>query len=210
MNTKNRELLEQLAMNRLNKAIEENDNSTAFNEAMQAIDRLSKLDQLQVELDKEQLKQQFDLDKEASKQRFEKEVLNTKHNFENDMEEKRQAHELEKDENKFKAEAKRDSENRDLQRDMQCTQHEHELERDRLNNKHEMDKLTVEIEGNKKDKNKDLIMKAVEIGAAVIAAPLIEAGCKKAFAQMICEFEKDYNFTTLAGKGLSGLFRFKK
>lgn len=51
------------------------------------------------------------------------------------------------------------------------------------------------------DKSKnDKIMKLVEIGAIVIAAPLIDAGCKKAFAHMICEFEKDYNFTTTAGK----------
>ena len=53
-------------------------------------------------------------------------------------------------------------------------------------------------------------MKYVEIGAAVILTPLIEAGCKKAFAHMLCEFEKDYNFTTMAGKSLSGLFKFRK
>ena len=60
-----------------------------------------------------------------------------------------------------------------------------------------------------KDK-KDTIIKAVEIGAAVLLAPLVEAGCKKAFAHMLCEFEKDYNFTTMAGKSLSGLFKFRK
>lgn len=60
-----------------------------------------------------------------------------------------------------------------------------------------------------KDK-KDAIIKAVEIGAAVLLAPLVEAGCKKAFAHMLCEFEKDYNFTTMAGKSLSGLFKFRK
>lgn len=57
---------------------------------------------------------------------------------------------------------------------------------------------------------KDIIVKCVEIGAAVILTPLIEAGCKKAFARMLCEFEKDYNFTTMAGKSLSGLFKFRK
>ena len=31
-------------------------------------------------------------------------------------------------------------------------------------------------------------MKVVEIGAVVVAAPLIEAACKKGFAYMICEF----------------------
>lgn len=63
---------------------------------------------------------------------------------------------------------------------------------------------------NELDKNnKDRIVKVVEIGAAIVAVPLIEAGCKKAFAKMICEFEKDYTFTTSAGKTLANLFRFK-
>lgn len=59
------------------------------------------------------------------------------------------------------------------------------------------------------DKNcKDRIIKCVEIGAAIIATPLIEAGIRKAFAKTICEFEKDYTFTTSAGKSLSKLFKF--
>lgn len=57
---------------------------------------------------------------------------------------------------------------------------------------------------------KDRIVKVVEIGAAVLLAPLVEAGCKKAFAHMLCEFEKDYNFTTMAGRSLSAIFKFKK
>lgn len=63
---------------------------------------------------------------------------------------------------------------------------------------------------NELDKNnKDRIVKIVEIGATIIAVPLIDAGCKKAFAKLICEFEKDYTFTTSAGKTLANLFRFK-
>jgi uncharacterized protein YpuA (DUF1002 family) len=58
--------------------------------------------------------------------------------------------------------------------------------------------------------DKDRIVKFVEIGTAVVLAPLIEAGCKKAFAHMICEFERNDSFTTMAGKSLSGLFKFRK
>lgn len=58
--------------------------------------------------------------------------------------------------------------------------------------------------------NKDRMVKFVEIGTAVVLAPLIEAGCKKAFAHMICEFERNDSFTTMAGKSLSGLFKFRK
>lgn len=58
--------------------------------------------------------------------------------------------------------------------------------------------------------SKDRMVKFVEIGTAVVLAPLIETGCKKAFAHMICEFEKNDSFATMAGKSLSGLFKFKK
>jgi hypothetical protein len=58
--------------------------------------------------------------------------------------------------------------------------------------------------------SKDRVVKFVGIGTAVVLAPLIEVGCKKAFAHMICEFEKNDSFTTMAGKSLSGLFKFKK
>ena len=58
--------------------------------------------------------------------------------------------------------------------------------------------------------NKDRMVKFVEIGTAAVLAPLIEVGCKKAFAHMICEFERNDSFTTMAGKSLSGLFKFRK
>ena len=58
--------------------------------------------------------------------------------------------------------------------------------------------------------DKDRIVKFVEIGTAVVLAPMIELGCKKAFAHMICEFERNDSFTTMAGKSLSGLFKFRK
>lgn len=65
---------------------------------------------------------------------------------------------------------------------------------------------SIELEKQSKDR----LVKYIEIGAFVLAAPLIDAGCKKAFAKMICDFEVDYNFTTTAGKSLSSLFKFKK
>ena len=64
---------------------------------------------------------------------------------------------------------------------------------------------SIELERQKKDR----LTKILEVGAIVVAAPLIEAGCKKVFAEMICNFEKDYNFTTTAGRSLASLFRFK-
>ena len=60
-----------------------------------------------------------------------------------------------------------------------------------------------------KDK-KDRLVKVVEIGVTVVAAPLIEAACKKGFARMICQFEEEHVFSTMAGKSLSALFKFRK
>ena len=64
-------------------------------------------------------------------------------------------------------------------------------------------KKKKDLDSDKRDK----IIKLVEIGAAVIVTPIIEAKCRKLFAEMICSFEKDYTFTTTAGKALSKLFR---
>lgn len=45
--------------------------------------------------------------------------------------------------------------------------------------------------------------------AGTIIAPIAGFCTKKAFAKMICTFEKDYTFTTSAGRSLGSLFRFK-
>ena len=45
--------------------------------------------------------------------------------------------------------------------------------------------------------------------AGTIIAPVAGFYTKKAFAKMICTFEKDYTFTTSAGRSLGSLFRFK-
>lgn len=65
---------------------------------------------------------------------------------------------------------------------------------------------SMKLESAKRDR----LVKCIEIGALVVAAPLIDAGCKKAFAKMICNFEVDNVFTSTAGKSLSSLFKFKK
>ena len=57
---------------------------------------------------------------------------------------------------------------------------------------------------------KDRIIKCAEIGATVLLVPTIDYFFKKKFSERICNFEKDYTFTTTAGKSLGGLFRFKK
>lgn len=65
------------------------------------------------------------------------------------------------------------------------------------------------IEEEKVKDKRDSIIKCLEIGATIIAAPIITAKINKTFAHMLCEFEKDYNFTTTAGKSLSKIFKLK-
>lgn len=64
----------------------------------------------------------------------------------------------------------------------------------------------IEIEKNKTDR----IIQIGTFSAGLVLTPLVDFAFKKAFAKMLCEFEKDYTFTTTAGRSLSSLFRFKK
>ena len=57
---------------------------------------------------------------------------------------------------------------------------------------------------------KDRIVQVGIFVAGMVVSPLIERWVKMGYAKILCEFEKDYTFTTAAGKSLSGLFRFKK
>ena len=66
-------------------------------------------------------------------------------------------------------------------------------------------------EGSKRDEaRKDRWTQIGIFAAGLIAGPVIDVACKKGYAKLLCEFEKDYTFTTSAGRALSGLFKFKK
>ena len=93
------------------------------------------------------------------------------------------------------------------------------------NTKNRVEDEKIRIEGEKirleREKNCDVInieneklvidslLKVLEIGVALVAVPMIDNKFKTRFAEMICNFEKDYNFTTTAGRSLSSLFKFK-
>ena len=135
------------------------------------------------------------MDKEEFKQEYELDVLK-----------KRNKHELEKETLKSNLDKKRDDANRKFQFALEEQKHENEMLRDTV--KHEQEMKKVKMEANQAKLN--TAVKVAEIAAAVIIAPIIDFRCKEAFAQMLCEFEKDYNFTTMAGRSLSAIFKFKK
>lgn len=66
------------------------------------------------------------------------------------------------------------------------------------------------IEDAKKEQNKNRIIKVVEIAAIPTVMFVADFAMKRYFMRQICNFEKDYTFTTTPGRGVAGLFRFRK
>ena len=71
-------------------------------------------------------------------------------------------------------------------------------------------KVSMEADIRKKEFKKNFVLRCIEVGGALVLVPIVDTCCKKVFARDICNFEKDYTFTTSAGRSLGGLFRFKK
>ena len=74
----------------------------------------------------------------------------------------------------------------------------------------EKEKDIRDDEFRREEAKKDKLIRIGEFAAMLILAPVIETACKKVYAKLVCNFEKNYTFTTTAGRGLSSLFRFKK
>ena len=77
----------------------------------------------------------------------------------------------------------------------------------------ELSKIEASLAEQKEKKEmckKERWIRCGEIAATVIAAPLIGYCCNKSLMKITCLFEKDYTFTTAAGKSLSKMFRFGK
>ena len=207
MKKDNRDLLESLIQNRLEEALKnEDENSKAFEEAMKAIDRQLEIDKREADMQKEELKLKHDKEKEELRQKFDLVKEESRQHFESEIQDRREEHELETLREKSNLDSMRDDKNRAFQVQLEEMRQEFELHRDELNYYREKERAELEA---KKARN-EMLIKGIEIAAAVIVAPLIDTRCKTAFAHMLCEFEKDYNFTTMAGKSLSGLFKFRK
>ena len=52
------------------------------------------------------------------------------------------------------------------------------------------------------------MLKAAELGLLVVVVPIIRYSTNKGYAKLLCNFEKDYTFTTSGGRSLSRLFKF--
>ena len=61
-----------------------------------------------------------------------------------------------------------------------------------------------------KDKKWDKVLKYVELFAVPLALATVEFLFKMRFTKTVCNFEKDYTFTTRAGQSVSQFFKFRK
>lgn len=207
MKKENRDLLESLIEGTLKEAMgNTDDNYKALEAAMKLIDRQLELDKQELEIEKLKMAQEHDKNRDEMKHQYELENETNRQEHELNAAELRQQFELLMQDNKNNAESERQAEAQDHEFNLEVIKQKFKMKELNVNKKIEEAKIKLENDQAAKDR----LIKCGEIALAVIVTPMIEAGCKKAFAKMICDFEKDYNFTTMAGRSLSSIFKFKK
>lgn len=207
MKKENRDLLESLIEGTLKEAMgNTDDNYKALEAAMKLIDRQLELDKQELEIEKLKMAQEHDKNRDEMKHQYELENETNRQEHELEAAELRQQFELLMQDNKNNAESERQAEAQDHEFNLEVIKQKFKMKELNVNKKIEEAKMKLENDQAAKDR----LIRCGEIALAVIVTPMIEAGCKKAFAKMICDFEKDYNFTTMAGRSLSSIFKFKK
>lgn len=207
MKKENRDLLESLIEGTLKEAMgNTDDNYKALEAAMKLIDRQLELDKQELEIEKLKMTQEHDKNRDEKKHQYELENETNRQEHELNAAELRQQFELLMQDNKNNAESERQADAQDHEFNLEVIKQKYNLKELNITKKIEEAKMKLENDQAAKDR----LIKCGEIALAVIVTPMIEAGCKKAFAKMICDFEKDYNFTTMAGRSLSSIFKFKK
>ena len=193
MKEQNKDLLETLIQDRLTKSMTDDENAEQyFNEAMKAIDRQLEIDKRESEMEKEIVKQRYDREKELSRNEFTLDMEKMKQDYDKEKEISKQNFEIEREDKRQSFESERDDKN------IKC-----EMDKKAIDKQIELAKIKSQKDSNRVEK----AIKLIEIGAVVIATPLIGLKCNTLFAKTICEFEKDYTFTSTAGKTLSKLFK---
>lgn len=66
------------------------------------------------------------------------------------------------------------------------------------------------VEAEKDGKKTNWILKVAEMAAVPALLTCLEYVFKMRFTKTVCNFEKDYTFTTQAGRSISQFFRFKR
>ena len=79
--------------------------------------------------------------------------------------------------------------------------------KEETNSKQNVEYARLALERSEKKSNR--IIKVVEIAAIPVGLFVADCLFKRYYMRQVCNFEKDYSFTTTPGKGISSLFRFK-
>ena len=193
MKEQNKDLLETLIQDRLTKSMSDDENAEQyFNEAMKAIDRQLEIDKRESEMQQEIVKHRYDTERELSKNEFALNMEKMKQDYDKEKEISKQNFEISREEKRQSFESVRDDKN------IKC-----EMDKKAIDKEIELAKIKSQQNSNRSEK----AIKLIEIGATLVVAPLIGLKCNTLFAKTICEFEKDYTFTSTAGKTLSKLFK---
>lgn len=74
----------------------------------------------------------------------------------------------------------------------------------------ELDLREKELANKEKSEKGNKVLKYIEIIAVPIGVLTLDYVFKRSFMKSVCNFEKDYTFTTTPGKSISSLFKWKK
>lgn len=99
-----------------------------------------------------------------------------------------------------------------LNQGLEMKKSEQKAAEDEERRKLELEKLELEkrkLELSTLERKENKILKIVEI-AVPLSIFVLDCAFKTYFMKSVCNFEKDYTFTTTAGRSLSSLFKFKR
>lgn len=86
-----------------------------------------------------------------------------------------------------------------------------EIEKEKF--KIEKEKFEIEkekCEKLKEEQNFNRVIRIIEVAAVPVGLFVLDCLFKRYYMRQVCNFEKDYTFTTTPGRSISGLFKFKK
>lgn len=102
-----------------------------------------------------------------------------------------------------------DRSNRLTELDISKKEHEERLNFDKESKEKDYINRKVEILVREKEDKKNRIIRIIEVAAVPVSICIINIISRNRFAKKICNFEKDYTFTTTPGRSLKDVFRFK-
>lgn len=92
---------------------------------------------------------------------------------------------------------------------MTAIDRQNEISKMEIAHQEQVEKRKAEDEFKKKESKWNMILRTAEVVAVPIGLCFINIVARNRFAKRICNFEKDYTFTTTPGKSLGSFFKWK-